>query len=157
MKFGTIEKTMRTETAHIVREAVSTRCRFNIHGHSYKWVVSITGPIQENGMVLDFKELKPIKDFVDLFDHSTVFWSKEDPEIIDFFDEHFQRVLVMQKNPTAENMARLLHKVTIDWAKNNPEIDYENYLVETKVWETDTGAAISTEHDENDFVHATFV
>jgi len=32
----------------------------NLHGHNYKVVITIEGPIQEDGMVLDFKLLKDI-------------------------------------------------------------------------------------------------
>jgi len=143
---GSIVKTYITETAHIVREAISERCKHNIHGHSYTWEILITGPIQQNGMVLDFKQLKPIKEFIDHFDHSCVFWSKEEPEILEFFLDKFKRVIIMNKNCTAENMARVVHALVVDKFLNNNK----NFKVSVRVWETATGSAISNESDPSD-------
>lgn len=144
-----ISKKFITETSHIVREAVSLRCRNSIHGHSYLWIVSIEGELNGAGMVLDFKELSPVKQFIDLFDHASVFWSKEDSEIVDFFKCHFDRVLVMKKNPTAENMARLVFCSAQDWfiAK---KLDVK--VAQVDVWETATGCGIANECDENDIL-----
>jgi len=149
-----IVKQFKTETAHIVRGAVSERCKFNIHGHSYLWEVCITGFIDpKNGMLLDFKELTPIKKFIDKFDHATVFWSLESDEIISFFKYHFKRVLVMNENTTAENMARLVHKVTSDWLAR----EHNNVSVKwVRVWETTTGSAIATSSDTDDYLEYDF-
>lgn len=145
-----IKKKFTSETSHIVRNAVSELCRYNIHGHSYKWFVYIKGNInEETGMVLDFKELAPIKEFINLFDHATVFWSKEDPEIIDFFKNKFKRVLVMYKNTTAENMARLVFAFTKQWLKEN---NYNAKVSQVDVWETETGCAIATNSDSDDLI-----
>jgi len=152
-----IKKKFTTETSHIVRGAVSERCLYNIHGHSYKWFVAIEGNIQDNGMVLDFKELQPIKEFIDLFDHATVFWRKEEQEIIDFFMQKFHRVHIMYKNTTAENMARLVFKFTQDWLDSLPKAASPPYSLNIKpsyveVWETETGCAIASECDSNDIL-----
>ncbi len=145
-----IVKQFETETAHIVRMAVSERCKFNIHGHSYKWEVAITGNInEETGMLLDFKELKPVGDFIDQFDHSTVFWSLESEEILDFFQEQFKRVLIMKQNTTAENMARLVHSFTTTWLLRVPGNAVVDYI---RVWETRKGSAIAKESDLDDFL-----
>ena len=145
---NTIIKRYESETAHIVRNAVSDRCKYNIHGHSYIWEVELLGEIQQKtGMVLDFKQLEPIKLFIDKFDHSTVFWLGEDPAIIDFFKQNFQRVLVMQKNCTAENMARLVFEFTKTWLLNFfPDVK----ILTVRVWETRTGSSITNESDPND-------
>lgn len=145
-----IEKIMQSETAHIVRNAVSERCKFNVHGHSYIWEIALKGPVNpDTGMVLDFKELKPIKDFVDDFDHATVFSVAEDKEIIDFFYSKFQRVLIMEKNCTAENMARALFKFAQDFLFKN----YSNIEVAyARVRETTTGAAVAYNCDADDVI-----
>lgn len=145
-----IQKKFTTETAHIVREASSIRCKNNIHGHSYSWVVTLQGDLDSAGMVIDFKDLKPIKDFIDLFDHATVFWSKEpDAEILTFFQAKFSRVLIMKQNPTAENMARLVFKFATDWLKaNHPTI----IITQVDVWETATGCGIATSCSDNDIL-----
>lgn len=150
MPKAVIEKIMKSETAHIVKNAASTRCRFSVHGHSYIWEIGLEGDISPNtGMVLDFKELKPIKDFVDDFDHAMVFASEEDVEVIEFFYSKFERVLVMQKNCTAENMARALFKVASDFVKQQGNNIWVSYA---RVRETATGSAVAYACDDDDMI-----
>lgn len=59
----------------------------NLHGHTWKVVFLIDGPVQENGMVYDFKVLKKLLD-EQLPDH--------------------QYLNDLLKNPTAENLAPYL-------------------------------------------------
>ncbi len=146
--FMIIKKKFTSETSHIVRNAISTRCKFNIHGHSYKWYVYIKGDVgEETGMVLDFKELKPVKEFIDLFDHSTILWREESEEFRNFFLTECKRVLIMRKNTTAENMARVVLKFTQDWLDS---IGSKCKAHQVDVWETETGCAIANCFDESD-------
>ncbi len=150
-----IVKQFKTETAHIVREAFSSRCRHSVHGHKYVWEVALNGEISEkDGMLLDFKKLQGIKQFIDKFDHATVLWSKESNEVLRFFKNNFRRVLVMNKNCTAEGMARLTHNFVNEWAKSinkKIEVDY------VRVWETETGSAIAKQSDSEDRLVYTFI
>ena len=59
----------------------------NLHGHNYKVIVTIEGPIKEDGMVQDFKGVKTIvnKKVIDKIDHT---------HLNDLLD-----------NPSAENLA----------------------------------------------------
>lgn len=59
----------------------------NLHGHNYKIIVTIEGPVKEDGMVLDFKEIKTIvkSQVIDKVDHT-----------------HLNDLL---ENPSAENLA----------------------------------------------------
>ena len=151
-----IEKTFKSETSHIVRNAVSERCAHSEHGHSYEYQVVIEGSVNDDtGMVLDFKELKPIKEFIDKFDHASVLWDREPKEFKDFFLKEFRRVIIMKKNCTAECMASLIHKFTQDWldarfrmTNKYGTIPYK--CVEVRVHETETGCAIADASDEND-------
>ena len=47
------------------------RCR-NLHGHSYRLEVTVEGPLDEGGMVLDFEDLKAAvqRQVVDRYDHT---------------------------------------------------------------------------------------
>ena len=58
-----------------------------LHGHSYRLEVTVTGPVREDGMVIDFAELKTVVDraVIDRYDHQY---------LNDFFE-----------NPTAEVVA----------------------------------------------------
>lgn len=44
----------------------------NLHGHNYKLTVTIKGEMKDDGMVLDYKEIKKIvnKKVVDFLDHT---------------------------------------------------------------------------------------
>ena len=144
----TITKLFETETAHIVRNAVSQRCAQNIHGHSYKWEIHLTcDKLDEAGMVKDFGDLKFIKKFVDLFDHSMVLWAKEETTVKSFMKANFSRVLEMHQNPTAENMARLLVGYTRRYLRSIQRSDIQ---VAATVSETRTGKAYTSDSDEND-------
>lgn len=59
----------------------------DLHGHNYKFIVTIEGPVQEDGMVIDFKMIKKtVKEKVyNLVDH-----------------KHLNDII---ENPSAENLA----------------------------------------------------
>jgi 6-pyruvoyltetrahydropterin/6-carboxytetrahydropterin synthase len=143
-----ITKQFRSETAHIVRNAFSERCRFNVHGHSYLYEVSIAGEIEEpSGMVLDFKQLEPIKTFIDQFDHCMVLWDGEQDLFKEFFKLNFKRVIIMKKNPTAENMVCVISRFVSQWlADAHPDC----YLENIRIWETITGSATGRDFDKDD-------
>lgn len=154
-----IKKTYRSETAHIVRGAFSERCRYNIHGHSYKWELEVSvvtssedegqNPLGLNsaGMIIDFGDLKAIKNWIDLFDHALVLWKDEKAAVRTFMEAQFARVIVMNRNPTAENMARALVHYAEEYFRNK---GYLNFKVAAGVWETQTGYAYSDSGDVND-------
>jgi len=149
-----ITKQYVTETAHIVRNAVSERCKYNIHGHSYTFEVGIIGDINpKTGMVIDFKEFGPIKAYIDKFDHAMVLWASDFDYILDFFTNNFKRVIIMSKNCTAENMAKLIHR---ELKAMLVEKDIPAQVQTVKVWETATSCAIAIDSDDTDiteFMH----
>ncbi len=61
--------TFRFEAAHRLAWHPG-RCR-NLHGHSYRLDVSVEGPLDANGVVLDFDELDAVvrREVIDRFDH----------------------------------------------------------------------------------------
>jgi 6-pyruvoyltetrahydropterin/6-carboxytetrahydropterin synthase len=86
-------------------------CR-NVHGHSYKLFVTISGvPVQDekstrNGMVIDFSDLKAIveKEIISIFDHTVVISKYHDPEKVDSFVNLFGNTIVVDYQPTCENL-----------------------------------------------------
>lgn len=98
------------EMAHVLKD-YDGPCR-NIHGHSYKLFVTVTGsPINDpdspkKGMVMDFKDLKAIvkTHIVDRFDHALVINSETDPAMIDSMKKHMDNVIVVDYQPTSENL-----------------------------------------------------
>jgi 6-pyruvoyltetrahydropterin/6-carboxytetrahydropterin synthase len=84
----------------------------NLHGHTYKLHVTVEGEINENGLVIDFVDLKKAvnEKIINKLDHSN---------LNDFFE-----------NPTAELVVKWI------WGQLN---DFKNVkLYEIKLWESPT-------------------
>lgn len=100
-------KTLTFEAAHRLLKDYSGKCSNN-HGHS--WVVDIeleTEQLDEKGMVLDFSELKRLKQWIDdTLDHSTILWEK-DP-MCEYIRYSGQRLFVTLENPTSEVIAKII-------------------------------------------------
>lgn len=82
-----ISKIFRFEAAHFLPKHKS-KCK-NLHGHSYKMIITIKGPLQEdNGMVMDFIDLKKIvkKHIIEKYDHKL---------LNDFYENPTAEVLVV--------------------------------------------------------------
>jgi len=79
------------------------KCR-NLHGHSYKCLIELTGDPDANGMVLDYFELKKIIDpILDELDHSVIVWNK-DSELIELLTKLNSRMVIFDSQTTAENI-----------------------------------------------------
>lgn len=84
----------------------------NIHGHSYRLFVTVIGEIKgnsddpKNGMVTDFGDLKNLVKtlLINDFDHSLVISSKADISCIAASKQMFDRVRVVDFQPTCENL-----------------------------------------------------
>ena len=129
------------EMAHVLSN-YDGPCK-NIHGHSYKLFVTISGvPVQDeksprNGMVIDFTELKAIveKAIINIFDHSVVINKNHDPAKINAFVNLFGNTIVVDYQPTCENLAA-------DFAsKIIPHLPKGVNLFSLKLYETATSYA----------------
>ena len=88
----------------------------DLHGHTWKAVFVIEGPVKEDGMVCDFKVVKKLLD-ENLPDH--------------------QLLNDWVENPTAENLAQFLFQ------KIGAELAQMNLTLKTlEIWESDNAAAI---------------
>lgn len=87
----------------------------NLHGHTYKLVISLNGKIKEDGMVIDFSLLK----------------QKVNEKVIKLIDHKFLNDIL--DYPTAENIAVWIWK---QLKKELPE------LYEVALWETPTSYVI---------------
>ncbi len=105
-----ITKEFKFETAHALH-AYDGLCR-HMHGHSYTFFVTVIGtPIIDPkdpklGMVMDFGDLKRIvkNEIVDPFDHAIVLNKKTVDEIQCSKHEVFERLIVVDYQPSSENM-----------------------------------------------------
>jgi 6-pyruvoyltetrahydropterin/6-carboxytetrahydropterin synthase len=79
-------------------------------------------------MVMDYKDLKTVvkENVVDLFDHSLVLSNKYNPESIENLKKEFEKVIVVDYQPTNENlivdiasriMAKLPESVSLHYLK----------------------------------------
>ncbi len=84
-----IEREFWFDAAHRVVD-YSGKCE-NLHGHTYKLVVTVSGDIKSNGMVLDFAILKRIVE----------------EKIINFLDHKYLNDLF--ENPTTELIASWIY------------------------------------------------
>ena len=78
------------------------------HGHNARVEVELAGPLDRRGMVVDFNDLRtPLRGWVDAnLDHRMIL-KRGDP-LIAALERLGEPVHVMEGNPTAENLARLV-------------------------------------------------
>jgi 6-pyruvoyltetrahydropterin/6-carboxytetrahydropterin synthase len=84
------------------------KCR-HLHGHNGRAVITLEGPgLDARGMLVDFGEIKrQVQRWIDEnLDHNLLL-CRDDP-LLPILLEHGERVFVMDENPTAENIARLI-------------------------------------------------
>ena len=80
-------------------------CR-NIHGHSYRMEVVVEGPVDTQGMVIDFKDVKTaLKPLVEAWDHAT-FVAHDDDELLGILDATGWKHYVLPGDSTSENIAQ---------------------------------------------------
>ena len=140
-----IRKLFKFENAHIVRDCSSKRCKYSIHGHSYKIEVLLESNYLDNGqMVYDFGLTKfYIKELIDSFDHAITLWSADDKGYIKDMQNNSKRWVLLPVSPSAEQFSRVIflmvEKVLDLTVKNNAEREVKvNSVI---VHETDTGYA----------------
>lgn len=105
-----VTKEFSFEMAHVLNN-YDGPCR-NVHGHSYRLFVTVSGsPVIDTsdpklGMVIDFGDLKKIvnQEIVNVFDHSVVVSKYEPEEKINSFRNLFGNTVVVDYQPTCENM-----------------------------------------------------
>jgi 6-pyruvoyltetrahydropterin/6-carboxytetrahydropterin synthase len=99
-----IAKEFRWEMGHRLPEHFG-KCK-NIHGHSYKMIVELSGEVNAEGMVLDFYDLKKIVNpIVEKLDHSFLVYSR-DEEIIALLEKMDSKKVIVGFQTTVENITR---------------------------------------------------
>lgn len=84
------------------------KCR-HLHGHNGKAIITLEADkLDERGMLVDFGDIKQkVQMWVDEnLDHNMIL-CKDDP-IVPVLEAHGERYFLMDSNPTAENIARLI-------------------------------------------------
>jgi 6-pyruvoyltetrahydropterin/6-carboxytetrahydropterin synthase len=105
------------------------KCR-HLHGHNGKAVITLAADSLDHlGMVMDFTRLKRVVGaWIDeQLDHKMLL-HRDDP-ILPYLRQQGEPVYVLDVNPTAENIARLIYEFAAE--QGFP-------VVEVKLWETDS-------------------
>ncbi|RBP52869.1 6-pyruvoyl trahydropterin synthase family protein [Arenicella xantha] len=105
----------------------------NLHGHNARAEITLASEqLDERGMVMDFGDIKSvIKTWIDdNLDH-TMLLCKDDP-LVAVLTDNQEKFYLMDKNPTAENIAELIFNYA----------EQQNFPVESvTLWESDTSFA----------------
>lgn len=138
MEIIKVTRELRFEAAHLLEDHKG-KCR-NIHGHSYKCHVSVSGRVDKDGMVLDFSTLSNIcEKVIEPMDHSLIISSavhaKIGAPLMSIYEAlGMERLIVVPYTPTAENMAvsfrKLITAILI-------ALNYEFTQVTIKLYETE--------------------
>lgn len=97
-----IAKEFRWEMGHRL-QCHKGKC-FNLHGHSYKLLVEFTGGVEDNGMVLDYFDVKEIiGPIVEELDHSVII-SNKDMALKDAIEKLNSDHVLVDFETTAENL-----------------------------------------------------
>lgn len=103
------------------------KCRY-LHGHNGRAVITIEAEtLDVRGMVLDFSDIKRVVSswIDDNLDHRMIL-NRDDP-VVPMLAEMGEPMHLIDTNPTAENIARLIYEFT-------EECGFP--IVEAKLWET---------------------
>lgn len=113
-----------TDTAHRL-SCHTGKCR-NLHGHRYKFAISIEGSEGiEDPLFLDFYDLKrDIRSSLDYaFDHATVLCANdENHTLIELLMQEKQRVTLMKVEPTVEAMVQMTYELLQDIASKSGQL-----------------------------------
>ena len=140
-----ITKTFEFEASHKLNLDYESPCK-KIHGHSYKVEITVESEgLDSNGMVIDFSELKDVKEkIMELWDHALIM-SQFDPNIGTFRDLAATRGIIKlaelpQDNVTAEHMAKFIHNETYHCLREKG-FNVRNMNIQVSIWETSNNKA----------------
>jgi len=119
-----------------------------LHGHRYRAEFCVQGEliqksgVSEEGMVLDFSDIKKIaqKYIVEELDHAFMVWEK-DEELLEFFKQSKgHKPVIVPFTPTAENIVSYIFHIL----ENKFADIYKTglHLQSIKLWETPTSYAL---------------
>jgi 6-pyruvoyltetrahydropterin/6-carboxytetrahydropterin synthase len=107
-----ISKEFTFDSAHFLKD-YKGKCE-RLHGHTYRLRVTVDGPIQKSGMVMDFHEIKSVVE----------------SRVLEDLDHHNLNEVIDQ--PSAENICVWI------WDRLKPSLPL---MTEVRVWETATSFA----------------
>ena len=105
-----IAKEFHWEMGHRLPEHFG-KCK-NIHGHSYRMIVELEGDLDDNGMIMDYYDLKKlVNPVIEELDHAFMVYEK-DKQIIEFLNSVNSKKVIVGFQSTVENICRyILHEI----------------------------------------------
>lgn len=105
------------------------KCRF-LHGHNGKAIITIAGDtLDHRGMLVDFSEIKhAVSGWIDDHLDHRMLLNKADP-IVPTLEAMNEPLYLLDENPTAENIARLIFQ-------QSRRLELPAPIVEVRLWET---------------------
>jgi 6-pyruvoyltetrahydropterin/6-carboxytetrahydropterin synthase len=105
-----LTKLFNFEMAHAL-EQYDGLCH-NIHGHSYKLRVTVTGVPEDNqhspknGMLIDFSELKRIvkEAIIEKYDHALVLNKTTEASLLTMLQNQYTKIVIAEYQPTSEQL-----------------------------------------------------
>jgi len=112
----------------------------NLHGHTYKLEIYLSGQLDSQGMILDFNKLKDIyqKTIKPFFDHKSILFVKDSINLKIFKDSPEEKDWIswVNYNPTVENMAS---DILVRLSKKMRKLSIR--IIKVRLWETPTSSA----------------
>lgn len=134
----TIGKSFRWEAAHRIPWHTG-KCK-NLHGHSYKMEVILEGKVNDQGIIMDFQDLKEmVKPLIDQLDHATII-SEIDHELREIFEQKNWKYFLMVEDSTAENLCLFF----IEYLLSNHRSHLQSHQITAiaiKIFETESAYA----------------
>lgn len=101
-----IAKEFHWEMGHRLPEHFG-KCK-NIHGHSYRMNVELEGSLNDNGMIMDYYDLKKlVAPVIEELDHAFMVY-REDKEIISFLESVKSKKVIVGFQSTVENICKYI-------------------------------------------------
>jgi len=136
----TIRKKFHFEYAHQLYDSFTVDCKNQIHGHSGVVEVFLSSEeLDDKGVVVDFTQIKSlIKDYINSWDHALIMSDKFPKEYLKMLKKYNKKLMIVNYNPTAENMAKIMFEdINGIFIRNN----IGDILSKIRVHETETGYA----------------
>lgn len=133
--FTTIAKDFHWEMSHRLPYHLGG-CK-NIHGHSYKMRLELSGYVNDNGMLIDFYDINDIvMPFLDKLDHSFL-CDSTDELMINFLKDNEFKHYIIPKFSTVEHITEYVANYLAEGFRRLGNIQN----IKVRIWETEDAYA----------------
>ena len=147
-----IRKQFKVNSAHIVRNCYSNRCKYSLHAHTAEIeAFFIANKVDRAGMVMDFGITKNIfKPFLQLHHDAVLLWNKDSESYRNFIKSKTDNWIELSFTPSAELLSAYIYLYLnnmLDRVQYKNKEDKDLSLKSIRYHETRTGWAESNNID----------